>query len=415
MPVPERENPRVLALIAAFNEADIIGQVVGALIEEGVEVYLLDHSSSDGTAAAAARFLGRGLLRIERFPEDSGFTPAEVAAHPWECILRRKQQLAGELDAHWFIHHDADEFRESLWPDLPLVEAIGLVDREGYNAIDFEVLDFPPVRDGLSPGDDVRQAFPYYERSRLWNKVQIRCWKKQPGAVDLVSSGGHEVVFHGRRVFPFRFLVRHYPIRSQAHGERKVGQERRPRLVAAERERGWHRQYDDIGDGHRFVRDPAGLTRFDPRGIRLELLLRSRLSEELEASAETRQLADESLRRERDLLGHELDGRHREVERLHADLDARNRQLEEKRSELEKIRSELAGMRSELAGVRSQLEGARSELEGARSELDARNHDVARAEGEVAALRLELAGIRRSLSWRLTAPLRAGLRRLRGY
>ena len=103
-----------MALIAAFNEADVIAQVIAALIEEGVEVHLLDHGSNDGTTEAAAPFLGRGLIAIERFPKDPGLDPAEVVDRPWESILRRKQQLATELEADWFIHHDADEFREGL-------------------------------------------------------------------------------------------------------------------------------------------------------------------------------------------------------------------------------------------------------------------------------------------------------------
>src|SRR5712691_12791263 len=96
----------VVAIIAAYNEADIIGQVVGDLIEQGVQVYLLDDGSTDGTAAAVEPYRGRGLLGVEQVADDG--RPSE--GFEWERILRRKAQLAGELDADWFIHHDADEF-----------------------------------------------------------------------------------------------------------------------------------------------------------------------------------------------------------------------------------------------------------------------------------------------------------------
>ena len=46
---------------------------------------------------------------------------------------------------------------------------------------------------------------------------------------DLAGSGGHEAVFTGRRVFPYNFLSKHYPVRSQAHGERKIFVERSAR------------------------------------------------------------------------------------------------------------------------------------------------------------------------------------------
>jgi hypothetical protein len=53
--------------------------------------------------------------------------------------------------------------------------------------------------------------------------------------------------------------MKHYPIRSQAHGERKVFTERANRWNEAERSLGWHRQYDEIGTTGSFLRDAASL------------------------------------------------------------------------------------------------------------------------------------------------------------
>ncbi|HEY3043845.1 MAG TPA: glycosyltransferase, partial [Vicinamibacterales bacterium] len=101
----------VIALIAAYNEADIIEQVVTDLIHQGIQVYFMDDGSTDGTVAAVQRHLGCGVVGIERLPQ-TGKDGAQPA-FDWERILLRKTQLATELDASWFIHHDADEFRES--------------------------------------------------------------------------------------------------------------------------------------------------------------------------------------------------------------------------------------------------------------------------------------------------------------
>ena len=60
---------RVVAIVAAYNEADIIEQVVADLIEQNVQVYFLDDGSTDGTAAAVERFVGHGLLAIERLTD----------------------------------------------------------------------------------------------------------------------------------------------------------------------------------------------------------------------------------------------------------------------------------------------------------------------------------------------------------
>src|SRR5262249_3472878 len=163
------------------------------LIEQGVRVYFLDDGSTDGTVAAVQPFVGRGVIAIESL-EHPG---ANGAARPfaWEQILRRKAQLAGELDADWFIHHDADEFRASPWAHLSLADAIRHVDALGFNAIDFAGLDFWPTHETFCPGDDVRLAFPFYTERAPHDRVQVRAWKNTGALVELASSGGHDVQF----------------------------------------------------------------------------------------------------------------------------------------------------------------------------------------------------------------------------
>lgn len=272
---------RVVALIAAYNEEDIIGQVVGHLVEEGIDVYLIDHSSTDRTVEAVRPYLGRGLMKIERYPEDVLPAGLDAAQSAWsEGILRRKEQLGLELDADWFIHHDADELRESPWDGVSLRDAISRVDDLGYTAIDFKLLEFIPTHDEFRGGDDLRAAFPYYREPDEKNLVQVKCWKKVAKQVDLVSSGGHDVSFDGRRVFPVRFLLRHYPIRSQSHGQRKVLRERLPRYSASLRARGWHHHYDSVTERTRFVAEAASLQEFLPERIRAGLLVENRDVEE---------------------------------------------------------------------------------------------------------------------------------------
>ena len=67
-------------------------------------------------------------------------------------------------------------------------------------------------------------------------------------------------------------MLKHFPIRSQAHGERKILRERLPRFSGAERSVGWHAQYDGI-DTCNFLRDPADLCRFDPLTFAEEYLV----------------------------------------------------------------------------------------------------------------------------------------------
>ena len=70
--------------------------------------------------------------------------------------------------------------------------------------------------------------------------------------------------FSGRRVYPFKFLLRHYPLRSQVHGEKKVFEDRLPRYSPELRQLGWHIQYDSFKRGDSFIRNLDTLLTFDP-------------------------------------------------------------------------------------------------------------------------------------------------------
>lgn len=334
---------RVVAILSAFNEADVISQVIGHLVENEVDVYLIDNRSTDGTADAAKRWLRKGLLGIEQFPSE----PPEGGALPafdWEGILRRKEELAKELKADWFIHHDADEFREAPWPGMNLRDAIAWVDRLGYNCIDFRVLNFPPLENGFRPGMDPREHFTHWEDPVIYDTLQRKSWKAQATPVSLASSGGHEVQFPDRRVFPIRFLLRHYPIRSQEHGRRKVFDERKKRFVDKERAKGWHVQYDSIGgEDHSFLGDPARLHRYDPDRIRLELILDSEpVRSAVERAAEVGRLAET---RQKDLevtaaLKHEAEKHAANLEEAREKLTSRLIDRERHIANLETLKAE---------------------------------------------------------------------------
>jgi len=261
---------RVVALISAYNEGDIVEPVLEHLAANGVWSYLIDDGSTDDTVERARRWLGRGLLGIERF-EGSADAGGKTS---WRALLARKRQLACELGADWYIHHDADEIREAPWPGMSLRDAIRWVDRVGLNLIDFRVLNFCPVDDAYRAGMDPREHFTRWEEPAEYDLMQRKCWKAGQPGLDL-AEGGHDVRFAERRIFPLRFLLRHYPIRGQAHGRRKVLEERKGRFVDDELAYGWHRQYDHIAQpDHVFLRNPATLRAFDLEQIRLETLAR---------------------------------------------------------------------------------------------------------------------------------------------
>ena len=397
-----RDAFRVIALIAAYNEEDIISSAIGHLVDSGVDVYLIDNRSTDNTVSEARKWLGKGLLEIEEFPEKA--PEGEPLPFDWTAILRRKEELAATLDAAWFLHHDADEFREAPWPGMKLADAIRWVDRLGYNCIDFRVFNFPPTDDAFRPGDDPRSHFRYWNEAADFDRSQLKCWKKGSGPVSLIPSGGHEVGMSNRRVFPIPFLLRHYPIRGQTHGRRKIFSERRGRFLDRERAREWHIQYDGIEEeSHDFLADPAKLRPFDENQMRLELMLDNAVT-----------------RHEKYLAGLAKD----DVERAQQQTAVLSARSEDLARATERLEKERAALEMELARVRQQAthlenlaeERSRStaELKQSVDALKVRTAELERALGREEGRASELERRARELETARKSSWRAALRRLFG-
>jgi glycosyltransferase involved in cell wall biosynthesis len=136
---------KVVALISSYNEGDVIFHVIGDLISNGISVYLIDNNSTDNTREEAAKWLHKGLINIEIFPDLRNHTHNTKDEFNWRSILGRKEILANTLEADWFINADSDEFREAPWFETTLYEGVRKVDRLGYNTINFELLNFRPI------------------------------------------------------------------------------------------------------------------------------------------------------------------------------------------------------------------------------------------------------------------------------
>jgi glycosyltransferase involved in cell wall biosynthesis len=221
---------RALALLATYNEERFIAGCLEHLFAQGVEAYLCDNGSTDATVAIAERHLGRGLRGIEQIPRDGTYR--------WKQILARKERLAAELDADWFLHLDADEVPLPPQSCRTLIEGLAEADAEGYNAVEFSEFTFVPTVE--SPDHD----HPDYRRTMRWyypfagrDLHLVRGWKRQPQPVDLASSGGHVVRFPDWRLSPRRFRLCHYLFLSPEHALRKYV---RKTYDSEEVRDGWH-------------------------------------------------------------------------------------------------------------------------------------------------------------------------------
>lgn len=201
---------RVLAILATYNEERFIGVCLEHLFAQGVEAYLCDNQSTDRTVAIAERYLGAGLRGIEQIPRDGIFR--------WREILHRKEELASELDADWFLHLDPDEIPLAPRSGQTLAEALAEADADGYNAVDFSEFTFVPTREAPDHDHpDFRRTMRWYYPFEPTPLHRVIAWKRQAQPVDLASSGGHQVGFSERRILPQRFRLLHYLFLSREH------------------------------------------------------------------------------------------------------------------------------------------------------------------------------------------------------
>jgi hypothetical protein len=221
---------RVVALLAAYNEARFIQHTIRHLAAQGVESFLLDNDSTDGTLELARTLTGEGLIGWRRLPREGVFD--------WVPILAAKERLAQELTADWFIAQDCDEFR--LPPEGfsgTLADALAAAEAEGFDAVDFHEFTFVPVAEAPDHDHDrFRETLRWFYRFAPQPLHRINAWKNRGQAVDLRSSGGHRVAFPGRRVAPAAGRLCHYLALSLPHAREKYARAHSSAEVA----RGWH-------------------------------------------------------------------------------------------------------------------------------------------------------------------------------
>lgn len=259
---------QVIAVIATYNEGDIIYHSLRKLIDTGIGVHLIDNWSTDDSFEQIQPLIGRGVLAYERFPRE-GPTPYFSLRH----LLERAEQVCQASGAEWTIHQDVDEIRCSPWPGVSLREGLERVAREGFNTVDHVVLRFRPINNSFPYGGDMERHFKWFSFDRHPSHMrQRKAWRTDGVPFSLAATAGHSIEFEGQRVFPHRFLLKHYPIRSQAHGERKVLRERKPRFDPQERAIGWHVHYDEVNAITNFLADPGKLERYHPYAVRKKLL-----------------------------------------------------------------------------------------------------------------------------------------------
>lgn len=256
-PTPAPADFRVVAIMPVYNEEDIVQSTIQHLVANGIHIYLLDNWSTDDTVALAAETAGSHLVGHERFPRDAASDTFDLS-----LLLERVERIAEELDADWLVLNDADEIRSSPWSKTTLRDALYHVHEQGYSAVNYTSLNFALTDDTYERWRDITQHLAWFEPEPASPVGRLNTWRREPSVqVELAWSGGHTVRLDGLRIFPYNFLIRHYPLRSVTQAQRKIFQERLPRFPLDERLKGWHSHYDHVR-ANSLLKPTAGLLHF---------------------------------------------------------------------------------------------------------------------------------------------------------
>lgn len=221
----------ITAVIAVRNEAIYLEKLLPYLACEGIEVVLIDNSSSDGTSDLFTPARYSNIITLKRVDYAGVFDLTSLLEH--------KAKLVKELKADWVIHQDADEILQSPhhWGSLRF--EIEQAHWQGFNVMNFHELVMLPFDVHLD--DHLRNNRRYYFFEPRTNRL-MRAWQREIGMLSL-SSGGHNMSGDHVKVAPTHMILKHFMIRSQQHAWQKYLDRQ---FAEHDLKRGWHGNRIDL-------------------------------------------------------------------------------------------------------------------------------------------------------------------------
>ena len=214
---------RCAAVVACRNEAVLLKEHLPVWISEGLEIVVIDHSSTDTTHAVAEAHLGAGVLAVE--------TMRWLGHFSLDQQLAAKAAVIETLDHDWVIHIDADEWLHSSRNDETLQGALSRLAAAGANAVNFEEFVFLPI----GPN---RSAEHYYFFEPASQRL-IRAWDRRCGFSNQ-GQGGHRLSSSSTplRVSEESLVLRHHIVHNQRQARQKYLQRQ---FHPQELQKGWHK------------------------------------------------------------------------------------------------------------------------------------------------------------------------------
>ena len=202
----------ICAVIGVRNEAHYLQILLPLLAGQGIDVFIVDHASTDGSHRLYAELASRPVIGLGRLPYRGYFSLSEQ--------LAAKREIYRQLQHDWVIHQDADEILEHAAPGLALRDAIEEAAAGSFNALNFDEFVFLP-----EPGADYRgrnynrELRRYYYFAPHPNRLN-RAWRRDLD-FDHRQSGGHVLSGDRLSISPANHVLRHYIVLSEEHARQK--------------------------------------------------------------------------------------------------------------------------------------------------------------------------------------------------
>jgi hypothetical protein len=203
----------ILRMMYVRDEVDVIERNLRWYAEEELPTVVLDTGSTDGTWEILQEASRDGtVVALERMPSEQYRVKAFMRAM-WELAQKRKPSYLLKVDADEFFEvADGYSLRRAMEEDF----------RAGYNTLRFRDIEFQLTEEDDPNESDVLKRMRYYSyrRTRMY-----RAFENVPGT-DFIFHNGHRPLFPPgvkEHVSPRVYVSRHYPLRSLAQAERKIG------------------------------------------------------------------------------------------------------------------------------------------------------------------------------------------------
>jgi len=234
-------------IVFCYNEEHIISDCLTYYLNLGIDLVVIDNVSIDNS-----------LNIIESYAKNQQHYPGKIIdikkyvseGYEWVKMLEFAYGYMHANLTHyrWIMLIDADAFYHSPIKNISLTKFLKIMEQYKYNVLEGEVINFYPTHiDDKYIQSPLERMLYCEKKSVIYQKglFQQKIFKYHP-SINFYTSAGHQCIRNNKRTSPIKFLYKHYPWCSYAHGKKKIFKERKPRFLEKKQNVFAHSQYIDI-------------------------------------------------------------------------------------------------------------------------------------------------------------------------